>query len=251
MYDSTILSPSSHGNSMDILSMKMGFEDGMSYQDKLPWQNASQLDQQNRDDGSGEVFPHINSNFGGRRGDNMVHVWGINSQWETIGQHIQRPLPNSDEENRNNTGIQMVTSACSDRIRNLSSSLGQLLRVDTLENIAWDKKKLCHLVLPDDQPKIQKNEDNVSMWQVLKSDEKNEIHEYRNNFHIVVKTFMNPNRCYIANSLGYKLHDKDQKNYISYIKEEFTSYIEEVNRCIMVSWELLQRNEKSGKRTCN
>ncbi|PKC06536.1 hypothetical protein RhiirA5_360162, partial [Rhizophagus irregularis] len=47
---------------------------------------------------------------------------------------------------------------------------------------------------------------------------------------MVVKTFMNPNRCYIANSLGYKLHNKDQKNYISYIKEEFTSYIEEVNR---------------------
>ncbi|CAB5382666.1 unnamed protein product [Rhizophagus irregularis] len=69
--------------------MKMGFENGMSYQDKLPWQNASQLNRQNRDDGSDEVFPHINSDFGGRRGDNMVHVWGINSQWETIGQHIQ------------------------------------------------------------------------------------------------------------------------------------------------------------------
>ncbi|PKK73236.1 hypothetical protein RhiirC2_741166, partial [Rhizophagus irregularis] len=45
-----------------------------------------------------------------------------------------------------------------------------------------------------------------------------------------VKTFMNPNRCYIANSLSYKLHNKDQENYISYIKEKFTSYIEEVNR---------------------
>ncbi|UZO26206.1 uncharacterized protein OCT59_018449 [Rhizophagus irregularis] len=52
----------------------MGFEDGMSYQDKLPWQNASQLDRQNQDDGSGEVFLLINSDFGGRRGDNMVHV---------------------------------------------------------------------------------------------------------------------------------------------------------------------------------
>ncbi|CAB4385931.1 unnamed protein product [Rhizophagus irregularis] len=240
--DSTVLSPSSHDNgvgrsvsAMDTLSHENGFRgwDELSRQDELPWQNASQLDRQNRDDGSGEVFPPINSkfnDFGGRRGDNTVHVRGLNSQWETIGQRIQRPIPNSGEENSNNTGIQMVASACSDRIRDLSSSLGQLLRVDTLESIAWDEKKPCHLVLPDDRPKIRKNEDNSSMWQVSASDEKNGIHGYRNNFHMVVETFMNPNRCYIANSLGYKLHDKDQEDYISYIKEEFTGYIKEVNR---------------------
>ncbi|PKY44264.1 hypothetical protein RhiirA4_418895 [Rhizophagus irregularis] len=113
--DSTILSPSSHDNgvgrsvsAMDTLSHENGFQgwDELSRQDKLPWQNASQLDQQNRNDGSGEVFPPINSkfnDFGGRKGDNTVHVQGINSQWKTISQHIQRPIPNSGEENSNNT----------------------------------------------------------------------------------------------------------------------------------------------------
>ncbi|RIA82489.1 hypothetical protein C1645_743748 [Glomus cerebriforme] len=225
--DPTVLSPSSHGNgvgrivsAMDTLSHENGFRGGdeLSRQVKLPWQNASQLDRQNQHDGNGEVFPHINSkfnDFGGRRGDNTVHVRDISSR---------------GEENKNNTGIQMVASACSDRIRELSLSLGQLLRDDTLESITWDEKKPCHLVLPDDRPKIQKNEDNASMWQLSASDEKDGIHGYRNNFPMVVETFMKPNRCYIANSLGYKLHDKDQEDYISYIKEELIGYIEEVNR---------------------
>src|ERR1051325_8859180 len=97
MCDPTVLSPSSHGNgvgrsvsAMDTLSHENGFRgwDELSRQVKLPWQNASQLDRQNRDDGSGEVFPPISSkfnDFSGRRGDNTVHVRGINSQWETIG----------------------------------------------------------------------------------------------------------------------------------------------------------------------
>ncbi|CAG8640928.1 19677_t:CDS:2 [Rhizophagus irregularis] len=93
----------------------MGFEDGMSYQDKLPWQNASQLDRQNQDDGSGEVFLLINSDFGGRRGDNMVHV--------------QASICKSE--------------ICLHLWGNCSESIPW-----------WDKKKLCHLVLPDDRPKI-------------------------------------------------------------------------------------------------
>ncbi|PKY50377.1 hypothetical protein RhiirA4_406420, partial [Rhizophagus irregularis] len=39
---------------------------------------------------------------------------------------------------------------------------------------------------------------------------------------------MKPNRCYIANSLGYEILDKDQDDYINYIKEELNIYIEEV-----------------------
>jgi len=240
--DPTVLSSSSHSNgvgrsvsAMDTLYHENGFRGGdeLSRQVKLPWQNASQLVRQNHYDGIEQDLLPINNkfnDFSGKRGDNPVHVRGISSQWETIGQHVQQQHANSDEENRKNTGIQMVDLSCSDRIRGLSPSLGQLLRVYTLESIAWDEKKPCHLVLPDNRPKIRKNEDNASMWQVSASDEKNEILGYRNNFPMVIETIMNPNRCYIANSLGYKLHDKDQEDYISYIKEELIGYIEEVNR---------------------
>ncbi|RIA90009.1 hypothetical protein C1645_738196 [Glomus cerebriforme] len=233
----TILSSSSYVNNMeynisaiDTLSHKNGFqkEDELLRQVKLSWQNASQLDQQNQYDRSKEVLLH--NDFSRRKEDNTVHIQDINSQWKTIGQHIQQQQPNNNEENKNNTGIQMVTLACSDRIQELSLSLGQLLQVNTLESITWNEKKLCYFVLPDDRPKIQKNENNISIWQVSVSDEKNEIHGYRNNFSMVVETIMKPNRCYIANSLGYKLHDKDQEDYISYIKEELIGYIEEVNR---------------------
>ena len=62
------------------------------------------------------------------------------------------------------------------------------------------------------------------------SDEIDEVHGYRNNLPIIVDTIMNSNRCNIANSLGFKLHDEDQEDYISYIKEKLIGYIEEVKR---------------------
>ncbi|RGB26278.1 hypothetical protein C1646_770627, partial [Rhizophagus diaphanus] len=60
------------------------------------------------------------------------------------------------------------------------------------------------------------------------SDEIDEKDGYRNNFPILIDTILKSNRCYIANSLGYKIHDKDQEDYINYIKEELNIYIEEV-----------------------
>jgi len=44
---------------------------------------------------------------------------------------------------------------------------------------------------------------------------------------MVVETIMKSNRCYIANSLGFKLRDEDQEDYISYINEVLIDYIEE------------------------
>jgi hypothetical protein len=62
---------------------------------------------------------------------------------------------------------------------------------------------------------------------VFPSDKNDEEHGYRNNLPILIDTIMKPNRCYIANSLGFELHDKDQEDYISYIKKELDGYIEE------------------------
>ena len=47
---------------------------------------------------------------------------------------------------------------------------------------------------------------------------------------MVVETTMNPNYCHIASSLGFKLHNEDQEDYISYTKKELISYIEEVKK---------------------
>src|SRR6266542_4479966 len=74
-----------------------------------------------------------------------------------------------------------------ERVRTIPAFRWCLLHVqkDTLESNAWAEKKPCHLVLPDDRPKIWKNEDNASVRQVSASDENNEIHGYRNNLPMV------------------------------------------------------------------
>ena len=66
------------------------------------------------------------------------------------------------------------------------------------------------------------------MCQVSENDEFGYVHGYCNNSHMVVETIMKSNRCDIANSFGYKLHDDNQEDYIRYIKEELIGYIEEV-----------------------
>ncbi|GBB86570.1 hypothetical protein RclHR1_00130011 [Rhizophagus clarus] len=96
------------------------------------------------------------------------------------------------------------------------------------EGNAWAEKQLCHLVLQNDRPKIWKNEDDASVCQVSASDEGDGVQGYRNNLPTIVETIMNSNRCYIANSLGFKLYDEDQEDYISYIKEELIGFIEEI-----------------------
>ncbi|GES76812.1 hypothetical protein GLOIN_2v1506894 [Rhizophagus clarus] len=80
----------------------------------------------------------------------------------------------------------------------------------------------------NDRPKIWKNEDDASVCQVSASDEGDGVQGYRNNLPTIVETIMNSNRCYIANSLGFKLYDEDQEDYISYIKEELIGFIEEI-----------------------
>jgi hypothetical protein len=198
---------------------------------KLPCQNANHLDRQNHYYGNELVKPPINGefdDFGGKRKDYTNNVWGINSQWSTNGSEPLQQLENSEEESRYNTGTQMVRSECSNRTRVLSLQLGKLLRINSLEGSARAEEKQCHLVLPNDRPTIWKNKDDASVCQVSASDEIDEVHGYRNNLPIRVETIMNSNRRNIANSLGFKLHNEDQKDYISYIKEEFIGYIEEV-----------------------
>ncbi|CAB4386463.1 unnamed protein product [Rhizophagus irregularis] len=112
--------------------------------------------------------------------------------------------------------------------RTLSEQLGPLLRVNTPGGSTRYKKKFCQLVLPNDQPKICSNENDASLCQVFPSDEIDGGDGYRNNYPILIDTIMKPNRCYIANSLGYGILDKDQDDYINYIKEELNIYIEEV-----------------------
>ncbi|GES73371.1 hypothetical protein GLOIN_2v1844033 [Rhizophagus clarus] len=205
--------------------------DELSRQVDIPCQNASHLDQQNQYDGIESAKPPINSefdDFGERRGDYMNHVWGISSQWGTFVKDINQQPGYSDGECRINTCTQMVLSESSKRIQSLSSQLGPFLQVNTPEGNARAKKKPCHFVLPMNQPKTWSNKNDASLCQVFLSDEIDEEHEYSNNLPILIDTIMKPNRCYIANSLGYGIHDKDQEDYISYIKKELIGYIEEV-----------------------
>ncbi|RIA98280.1 hypothetical protein C1645_813010 [Glomus cerebriforme] len=210
---STFLSTSSNSNdlkhSMPLVGAlynedKFRVEDKLPRQVKLPCQNANHLMQQIHYDGT-----ELAKSFKNRS-------------------ELHQQLKNSEEESKNNTGTRMVHPACSRNIQALSLQLGQLLRVNSLEGNTRAEKKLCHFVLPNDRPKSWKNEGNTSVCQVSASNEIDEVHEYYNNLPIIVETIMNPNRSYIANSLGFKLHDKDQENYISYIKEELIGYIEDV-----------------------
>ncbi|PKK70323.1 hypothetical protein RhiirC2_779854 [Rhizophagus irregularis] len=95
-----------------------------------------------------------------------------------------------------------------DQIKNYVASLCVLVIINTPDGFAQAERKACHLVLPNDQPKKWKNAEDASVSQVLLNDEND--------------------GCYIANSLEFEIHDKDQEDYISYIKEKLISNVEEV-----------------------
>ncbi|GBB97671.1 hypothetical protein RclHR1_30320001 [Rhizophagus clarus] len=204
--------------------------DKLSKQEKLPFQNASQLDRQNYYDGNGPFQPPISGefdDFGRRREDYTNHVQSINPQWGMDTRDTKNQQVNSDVESEQNTGNSTVHSECSARIQDLSIQLGPLLRVNTLDGNAWRRKQSCHLVLPDDRPKSWLSY-NTSMSQVSASDGYDEGNGYCSNSSMVIDTITKFNRCHIANSTGLKLDDKDQEDYISYIKEHLIGYIEEV-----------------------
>lgn len=205
--------------------------DELSKQAVIPCQNAIFPGRQNQYDGIECFKPSINSefdDFGGKREDNTNHVRSVGSQWGTNVNNNSHQPGYSDGKGKGNTGTRTVHSESSKKIQFLYEQLGPLLRVNTPGGNARYKKKTCNLVLPNDLPKIWSNECDTSLCQVFPSDEFDDGHGYRNNLPITIDTIMKPNRCYIANSLGYKIYDKDQEDYIKYIKEELNCYIEEV-----------------------
>ncbi|GBC06364.1 hypothetical protein RclHR1_00680008 [Rhizophagus clarus] len=205
--------------------------DELSKQADIPCQNAICPGRQNQYDGIESSKPSINSefgDFGGKKEDNTNHVQSVGSQWGTIVNNINHKSGYSDGKNKDNTSTQTVLSESSKKIQSLYEQLRPLLRVNTPGGNARYKRKTCNLVLPNDLPKIWSNESDTSLCQVFPSNEFDEGHGYRNNLPILIDTIMKPNRCYIANSLGYEIYDKDQEDYINYIKEELNCYIEEV-----------------------
>ncbi|GBC40815.1 hypothetical protein GLOIN_2v1844033 [Rhizophagus irregularis DAOM 181602=DAOM 197198] len=205
--------------------------DEFSKQVDIPCQNAIPLGRPNQYDGIESPKPSINSefdDFGEKREDNLNHVRSVGTQWGSIAKDKNHQPEYSEGESKRNTGTQSVLSESSKRIQTLSEQLGPLLRVNTPGGSTRYKKKFCQLVLPNDQPKICSNENDASLCQVFPSDEIDGGDGYRNNYPILIDTIMKPNRCYIANSLGYGILDKDQDDYINYIKEELNIYIEEV-----------------------
>ncbi|CAB4401352.1 unnamed protein product [Rhizophagus irregularis] len=173
--------------------------DELSKQAVIPCQNAIFPGRQNHYDGIECSKPSINrefDDFGGKREDNTNHVRSVGSQWGTNVNNNTHQPGYSDGKGKGNTGTRTVLSESSKKIQFLYEQLGPLLRVNTPGGNARD--------------------------------EFDDGHGYRNNLPITIDTIMKPNRCYIANSLGYKIYDKDQEDYIKYIKEEFNCYIEEV-----------------------
>ncbi|GBB94629.1 hypothetical protein RclHR1_23910001 [Rhizophagus clarus] len=213
---------------------KDGFRGGdeLSRQVKLPYQNARQFNRQNYYDGCKLLQLPINGefdDFGRRREDYTNHVQSISPQWENNVSDTNNQRVNSDRESKQNTSTPIVHPECLARIRGLSIQLVPLLRVNTPEGNAR-KKEPCHLVLPDDRPKISSFKDDASICQVSVSDGYDEENGYSSNSSVVIDTITKFNRCHIANSTGFKLYDKDQEDYISYIKEKLIGYIEEVER---------------------
>ncbi|CAJ0763594.1 2318_t:CDS:1, partial [Entrophospora sp. SA101] len=108
------------------------------------------------------------------------------------------------------------------RIRELQSTLGQLLRIGTLEGSAWTEKTpktpRC-LVFPDER---SENED-----------ENPSLNESScNNPLIVVEKIMSESDSFrVATSLHLKLQSESpQDDVIRYVKEDLTCYIKEIKR---------------------
>ncbi|RGB22119.1 hypothetical protein C1646_748596 [Rhizophagus diaphanus] len=218
--DPTVLSPSSHGNgvgrsvpAMDTLSHESGFpqEHETSKKEKIPCQDVDYLGRQNHDDGCEPVISPINVEFN-----------DFNEKKEDRAIYIRASVRSGQ--------VTEQTEEINKRVQGLRPSLEPLLRIDTLEGCTWTKKisKTCHIVLPDNQFEVRKNEPDAPMLQMSVCDEIDETHGRRRSLSMVVDMVMKSYRNYIATSLGLKVQDDDQGDDIDYIKEDLVGYIEEV-----------------------
>ncbi|GBC06563.1 hypothetical protein RclHR1_06920002 [Rhizophagus clarus] len=208
--------------------------DELSRKETIPLQNGRHTCRQNQD-GDEQDKPSLNCKFDElreKKGDSAIYVRNFSPErYSNKRSKDQKQRVNSNEKNGCGTSVPMVPSECSERIRGMSLSLGELRRVDTLEGIVWVKKKPetpCHFVLPYNQHTTKKNNISTSVCQVSANKESDEIFGYRFSHAMVVDTIVESRRFSIATSLGFEIEKKGQDDFIGYIKEDLVGYIEEV-----------------------
>jgi hypothetical protein len=152
-------------------------------------------------------------------------VRSVDSLWESHQQYV-----GSKVQDKYNANIGIVhLQCCTNRggTRRLPSSLGQLLRIGSLESLTWTKKnstKPCNYVFPDNQSNRYEKDDNASVYQVSKADACNEPQEDIKDPLILVEKISNGNdRLRVANSVGISILNK-------YPIEEYIDSIQQIKR---------------------
>ncbi|RHZ65093.1 hypothetical protein Glove_319g20 [Diversispora epigaea] len=174
--------------------------------------------------------------FDSEREDCAILFRGVNSLRDSKNNTdesagIRKQQTGSRNESENDVNIVFKYSN-QERICELQSSLGQLLRIGTLEGSTWTEKNSktlwtpCHLVLPNDQPEKSDKHDSslcqVSGSEIIDSSCKNPL--------IKVEKIINESDCFrVATSLDLDLHSESPHgDVVRYVKEDLTCYIEEV-----------------------
>ncbi|RHZ86863.1 hypothetical protein Glove_43g10 [Diversispora epigaea] len=187
--------------------------------EKIFSKDANYIGRQNHDDGNLYVGSPKDSKFNifnEKKKDNEIYVRGIDPLWVGINMingssNFQQQQISSKVESGNNASIGIVPfEYCTNReiIQRMQASLGQLFRIGTLESTSWttkQKKKPCHLVLPDDHCKerFRENDDTSSMYQVSTTGGSDVLQECCNNSLMIVEMIASESdRLRVANSVG-------------------------------------------------
>ncbi|CAH1767694.1 11418_t:CDS:2 [Entrophospora sp. SA101] len=227
-----------HMSSMDIPHKSASPENDAPRPDCISDEDVGASCQPNFKDGDEYVGPPIHSKphiFNPEREDCKIHVRGIDSLWDSKNEtneraNIRKKQTGIRDESENDANI-VFKCPNQRRIRELQSTLGQLLRIGTLEGSAWTEKTPktpCCLVFPDDQS--EKKYENSSLYYVSAGNELNE--SSCNNPLIVVEKIMSESDSFrVATSLHLKLQSESpQDDVIRYVKEDLTCYIKEIKR---------------------
>nr|CAG8614810.1 1015_t:CDS:2 [Entrophospora candida] len=227
-----------HISSMDIPHKLASLENDAPRPDCISDEGVGASCRQNFKDGDEYVGlpihskPHI---FNLEREDCKIHVQGIDSLWDSKNEtneraNIQKKQTDIRDESENDANF-VFKCLNQQRIQELQSTLGQLLRIGTLEGSAWTEKTMqmpCCLVFPDDQS--EKKYENSSLYYVSAGNGLNE--SLCNNPLIVVEKIMSESDSFrVATSLHLKLQSESpQDDVIRYVKEDLTCYIKEIKR---------------------
>ncbi|GES97344.1 hypothetical protein GLOIN_2v1488187 [Rhizophagus clarus] len=205
-----------HSPPLDISHRSTFQETNSSRPNCISFQDAGVSGQQNCRDGGQSIGSSNNSEciiHNTERENHEVHVRDVSPNWSK-NINIREQRDGSKIKSENDVSNEMVSfNSCpnKDGIRDLSSTVGKLCRIQSLDCITWEEnpKTPCNFVLPHNP--VKRKESEISMSEVSMGSEYNGSGGSGKDRPIVVEKIKDElDRMFTALSVGFAIEDSPE-----------------------------------------